>query len=749
MIRAGEEVLDLCTEATGLEYDPVLGKQLQYDAEREIPGPATETWPARLALMGKAFGLRISRVQLSVGEAIATARPDMPVVIRTPGEDEAHWIVLVGRRGNRGVLAARDRGSNGETISQKELVKRLGVEGRSSKLGWVLVLPIAPYDSLRDPHHGGHEAAGAHDHGNHGDDHHHGPSPFRRLLSLVRIDVRRDLTLILAYAIGVSILSLATPLAIEMLVTTIAKNQMVQQLIVLTLILFGCVGLAGLLRALQTYMVELVQRRVFVRVSADLAYRLPRVRIDAFDRANGPELVNRFFDILTVQKVGALLLLDGISILLSAAAGLLILAFYHPYLLGFDLIVLASMAFVVFLLGRGAIRTSIQESLSKYRVAAGLEEVARAPLAFKGDNAAEFSLDRVDLNTRRYLDARRLHFAILMRQIVFALGLQAIATSALLGLGGLLVINNAITLGQLVAAELIVATVVAGFAKLGKHLEAWYDLMAAMDKLGHLIDLPLERIDGEACPEPNFGRGLGAQGLSVKARHLSYGYSDHHHVLESLNLDIASGERVALVGPSGSGKSTLIDLFYGLRQPQSGSIELDGVNLRDIRLDSLRQQVAMVKRLEMIEDSIIENVRVGRGWISISDVRDALASVDLLDELSDLPDGLQTRINSDGAPLSLGQARRVMIARAIVGHPRLILIDEGLDGVDVTARQRVVDTLFDRSAPWTLVIVTHAQDIAKHADRAVALSDGRTELQMEMSNGHSRDIEDWIREVRS
>ena len=169
----------------------------------------------------------------------------------------------------------------------------------------------------------------------------------------MRPELQRDLWLIVAYAVGVGILSLATPLAIEMLVTTVALNQMYQQLVVLTLILFACLALAALLRGLQTYMVELMQRRVFVRVAADLAYRLPRVRIDAYDRANGPELVNRFFDVLTVQKVAALLLLDGISVVLGAAFGLIVLAFYHPFLLGFDLVVLGSMTFLVFLLGPG------------------------------------------------------------------------------------------------------------------------------------------------------------------------------------------------------------------------------------------------------------------------------------------------------------------------------------------------------------------------------------------------------------
>lgn len=743
MSWSGDEVLDRCTEAAGLEYDPVLGRRLIHQAEREIPGPPEETWTARLAMIGKAFGLRMTRVRWSPREAIAAARPEMPVVAFVPGaEDEGgRWVVLVGRDGRRGRLAAAERGGRQGTIAESELARRLGLQGRSEPADWLVVLPIAPGDGMRDPDAEGSHAGLPIEH--HAGDAHDGPSPLRRLFGLMRPELQRDLWLIIAYAVGVGILSLATPLAIEMLVTTVALNQMYQQLVVLTAILFACLALVGLLRGLQTYMVELMQRRVFVRVAADLAYRLPRVRIDAYDRANGPELVNRFFEVLTVQKVAALLLLDGISVVLGAAFGLIVLAFYHPFLLGFDLVVLGAMTFLVFLLGRGAIRTSVRESLAKYRVAAALEEVARTPLAYKVDGAPDFAMDRTDALTRRYLTARRRHFAVLMRQIIFALALQAVATSALLGLGGLLVIREDINLGQLVAAELIVATVVAGFTKLGKHLEAWYDLMAAMDKLGRLVDLPLERSDGEGYRE------LDRAGASLEIRGLSYGYEPHREVLHRLDLHVGAGERVAVVGPSGSGKTTLVDLLFGLREPTRGTIELDGLNLRDLRLESLREQVAMVKGLDLVEDSILENVRVGRAWLSLAEVRAALEAVGLLDEVSELHDGMQTRLMGNGAPLSLGQARRVMLARAIAGRPRLLLIDEGLDALDLDARRRVLETLFDRSAPWTLLLVTHAGDVADRCDRVVALTDGRAEHSLTAAKGRGSDLESWLKGMDS
>jgi len=753
MIRwASDEVLDRCTEAAGLDYDPVLGRQLMGQAEREVPGPEDETWAPRLAIVGRRLGLRMTKVRWSVWEAISASRPNAPVIAYAPGRDgePGSWIVLVNRWGRKGLLAPAERKGASESLSAKEIARRLGLNSPRDKADWLVSTPLAPCDEMRElretaiiqggdgpPHSSGHLPG--HGHG-------HGPSPIRRLFGLLKPELRRDLWLIVAYAAAVGILSLATPLAIEMLVTTVALNQMYQQLVILTILLFLSLAFSGFFRALQTYMVELMQRRIFARIAVDLAYRLPRVRLDAYDRANGPELVNRFFDVMTVQKVAALLLLDGISIVLGATFGLVVLAFYHPFLLGFDLVVLAMMCILIFLLGRGAIRTSIAESVAKYRVAANLEDLARAPLAYKGDGGPDFALDRTDGLTRHYLTARAAHFVILMRQIIFSLTLQALATSALLGLGGYLVIQQQITLGQLVAAELIVATVVIGFTKLGKHLEAWYDLMAAMDKLGILVDLPLERDDGEAYQEPQ------PRGASLRLQHVSYTYDLHSHaeVLHHLDLAIDRGDCVAIIGPSGSGKSTLVDLLFGVRTPTRGVIKIDGMNIRDLRLESLREQVAVVKGHELLEDTILENVRVGRYWLSLAEIREALEAVGLLDEIAALPEGLYTQLLAHGNPLSSGQARRVTIARAIVGRPRLLIIDEALDGLDLSARQRVLDTIFDRQAPWTLLIVTHDQDVVERCDRVVALTEGHAAHSLSLSNGHSRaSVEDWLREKGS
>ena len=229
------------------------------------------------------------------------------------------------------------------------------------------------------------------------------PSPYAALRALFRPEWG-DVRAIAVFALFVAILNLATPIAVESLVGTVAFGRLLQPVIVLATILLAFLAFQAALRLLQVWVAELIQRRMYVRVAADLARRLPRVTPDGMDGHSPPELVNRFFDVVTVQKVAAGLLLDGLNLVLGAVIGLGILAFYHPFLLGFDLVLLVLMTLGTYLLGRGAVKTAIYESKQKYRMAAWLEELAGNPVAFRHAGGPAFAVDRADRLTADYLE---------------------------------------------------------------------------------------------------------------------------------------------------------------------------------------------------------------------------------------------------------------------------------------------------------------------------------------------------------
>jgi putative ABC transport system ATP-binding protein len=699
-------VLRALAEAAGVEFDPTRAAQAMRQAEHEIAPTQTRAARRRLALAAELLGLQVLVRQLSVHEALEEVAEAHPLaVFSVHPEGVARWHLLVESDGKRGRLAPLPGDPETFWLDPDSLAQELGADSADTVLEWLTAQPATPLAKASAETADRYAATDAH----------HGQPPLLRLWGLILTE-RRDLWLVVLYAVAVGILGLATPITVMAVVNTAAMATLLQQLVVLCLILLVCLGLAALLRILQNVIVEFMQQRIFVRVVIDLAHRLPRVDLKAFDRAHGPELVNRFFDVLTVQKASATLLLDGVTVVLQTTIGLVLLAFYHQFLLGFDMLLVAGLAVILFVLGWGAVPSAIRESRAKYRVASWLEEIARHPVAFKLCGGPQFVLERADTLARDYLVARQQHFRIVLRQIGSALGLQVAASTALLGLGGYLVVAGQLTLGQLVAAEIVVSSVVASFTKLGKQLESWYDLLAAVDKLGQLLDLPLERSDG-AVHEAR------THGAAVTMRNVSFRYDDHLPlVLHNFNLEIQPGERVALLGPNGAGKSTVIDLLFGLRTPTSGFIAIDGEDMRSLRLDSLRQHIAVVKGLEIFEGTVIENVRMGREELTLADIRQALARVDLLDDILNLPEGLHTRLGTGGSPLSLGQAERLMLARVIAGQPRLLVLDELLDDMDQEVRKTVLPAILGRDAHWTLLVITHSREVARLCDRQVLLT---------------------------
>jgi ABC-type bacteriocin/lantibiotic exporter with double-glycine peptidase domain len=677
----------------------LLSRLLEAAVLDEVPGPdagpapprdatGDTTWQEQLERACAPYPLRLRQVFLTVREAVGAANSRTPLVgYRSDGPG---WFALLGRSRGRAGCAFPDAPER--WLGPAQLALRLGAAGPDAVLPWVLVEPSLPAHP---------EAAKP-----------VSLSPLRRLSRLVRPD-RGDLWAIVLYAALVGALTLATPIAVQQLVNTVAFGGLVQPVVVLALLLFGGLAFSALLSVLQAYVAELIQRRVFVRVAMDVAARLTRVSAGAFDSKHGPELVNRIFDVFTVQKIGAILLLEGTSVVLQTVVGLLVLSFYHPLMLAFSILLLGGIAFLALVLGRGAVRTAIGESNAKYAMVSWMEELVRHPGTFRNPGGRQYAVERADQLASGYVNARRRHYRIVLRQLSGALGIQVLAGSAVLALGGGLVVAGQLTLGQLVASELIITAIAAAVAKLGKQFESFYDLLAAVDKLGVLFDLPLERQDGAPVESPSGPAAVEMHGVSF-----SYG---KRSVLKDFSVRIEPGERVMLTGPAGAGKSTLLDLMMGVREPDGGYITLDGHDLRDMRLNDLREQVALVGDLEIFPGSVLDNVRVGKPWLPTSKVRDALERVGILDEIRELPDGLQTELSTDGAPLSDGQRAALMLARAIAAQPRLLLLDDGLVLLELDAREHVFDALFAPEAPWTLVAVSDLASLRARCTRVVEL----------------------------
>jgi len=529
-------------------------------------------------------------------------------------------------------------------------------------------------------------------------------TPSQRFWRLVSLD-SRDILAILAYTAVAGLFSLAVPITAQVLVNNIAQGQSLQQLVVLTSLVLFFLSLSGILRLFQLVLIERLQQRIFVRVAINLGERLPRVQLGSLTGEYAPELVNRFFDVINIQKAFAKLALDGLDAVLKVFVGLLLLAFYSPYLLGFDVAVVLAGLFIIFVLGINGLRTSILESKKKYKVAAWLEELARCHISFKMSGTLDFLGERTDALSVAYLKARRAHFAVLFRQAVGNYFFYAIASAGILAVGGWLVINRKLTIGQLVASEIVVVSVLAGMDKVISQLEHVYDLLTALDKVGQVEDLPIERTKGIEVPSRD-------EGATVVCRNVRFSYRPGVEILSGVDLTIKPGEWVSVVGLSGAGKSTLMALICGLLEPSHGTVEVNGIDVRDANLDALRLIVGMVgDREEIFEGTIEENIRVGADWLTQEDLRWALEMVHLTNELAELPQGLQTPLVSGGYNLSRGQVQRLLLARTIVRRPKLLILDEAFMGIDERTKLKILDAIYDHAHPWTIIDISHDSEV--------------------------------------
>jgi ABC-type bacteriocin/lantibiotic exporter with double-glycine peptidase domain len=544
-------------------------------------------------------------------------------------------------------------------------------------------------------------------------------SPYRRLRQLLGADAGQ-LWLLALYAAFVGLLSLAIPIAVQQLVGTVAFGALLQPIFVLSALLLGGLAFSAVVRALESLVIERLRQRLFTRVALRYVSHLTHATSGACEPLPRDALLNRFFDVIGAHKALAILLADGLAVGLQTVIGVVALAFYHPWLFAFGVLLTGALGFVIFGLSRGALTTSLAESSAKYETVAWLEEAARHPAVFRGVGAA-FAGQVAEAAVRRWIAEREARFAVRYRQHVGLLVVQVLALVGLLLVGGILVVTRQLALGQLIAAELIVSSLAVGIGKLGKSLEAAYDLATSAEKLAQVEEGLGPEPDGGAAPPPTGG------GAEVSIRGLEL--RSEGQVVVRGDLLVRPGERVAIVGPAGCGKSALLDLLHGDWDGPAadGLVEIDGLDLRSWRRRTLRERLALVRSGDVFAGTIDDNVALGRPRVTAVEVQRALEEVGAWEFVARGREGLARPLRASGAPLSRGQALLLVLARALVGQPRLLLVDSLAD-LDGEGRRHVLGLLHDRARPHSVLLVAHDAALVGPCDRVYLLDRGALRL---------------------
>lgn len=547
-------------------------------------------------------------------------------------------------------------------------------------------------------------------------------TPVKRFWQLLKPD-SREIRNVYAYAIFSGGLSLTLPLGIQAVLTLIQGGQISTSWIVLLVLVLIAVLLSGVLQIFQLRITENLQQKIFTRAAFEFAYRLPKIKLESLYRHHAPELMNRFFDIISVQKGLSKILIEFSTAALHVLFGLILLSFYHPFFIVFSLILILLILAIFRFTAKRGLETSLEESKYKYKVAHWLEELARTSTTFKLAGKTDLPLHRTDAQVNGYLAARESHFKVLLTQFRLLVVFKVLVATGLLAIGGVLVMEQHMNIGQFVAAEIIILLVMNAVEKLILSLETIYDVLTALEKVGQVTDLNLEPTGGKDVQNPS-GKGLE---VALNGIHFSYPNQELFSI-RNIDLTIPSGQRVVLTGHNGSGKSTLMYILAGLYDLSSGSISYNGLPKSNLDLESLRSVIGdSLTDEQLFEGTLLENITMGREAATFENVEWVINNLGLRNFIKSLPNGYNTILSPEGKDLAKSTIQKLLIARSIVDKPRLLLLEDALEHIDYKERCKILDFLTNRENDWTLVTVSNDREFAKRADRIILMKEGKIE----------------------
>ncbi|MEP5253614.1 MULTISPECIES: peptidase domain-containing ABC transporter [Winogradskyella] len=543
-------------------------------------------------------------------------------------------------------------------------------------------------------------------------------TPWERFVGLIKLE-KRDILQVIYYAVFSGILSLTLPLGIQAIINLLQGAQVSTSWVVLVILVTLGVAFVGVLQLMQLRIIETIQQRIFMRASFEFTYRFPKIKMSELRNQYPPELANRFFDILNIQKGLAKILVDIPAAILQIVFALILLSFYHPFFIAFGILLLVLIYVVFKFTAQSGMDTSLVESKYKYKVAHWIQEVARAIVSFKLSGQTSLAINKNDALVNDYLESREKHFRILVIQFMQMVGFKVLVTAGLLLIGGLLVLNQEMNIGQFVAAEIIILLVITSVEKLILRLESFYDVLTSLEKMGQVVDKKMESQEGD---KPHFnGR------FNIELSNVSYGVPNRElHILKNISLKIGTDCKLLITGESGSGKSSLLRLIGGVVEPTKGRVFINDYDLKNININHYRSHVGLSLSDETpFEATIRENITFGNENISEEQLLWAINKVELNAFVKESPKGLNTILNPEGKQTSYTITKKIALARAIVNKPKILILEDPLEYFEDDESERIVKFLTDPTNPWALVVVSKSDQWKTHCTQIVTLKKGQ------------------------
>lgn len=546
-------------------------------------------------------------------------------------------------------------------------------------------------------------------------------TPFKRLVNMLRLE-RRDIYSIYVYAILIGTISLALPLGIQAIIGFVQGGVYFSSIYILIGLVILALILSGVMQVMQLTIVEYLQERLFIKSAFEYTYRITHIKTEALRNFYPPELMNRFFDIITVQKTLPKILIDVTAAVIQIIFGLLLLSAYHPLFIGFALLTVLIIFVVIRIYGKRLLDANIVKSKYKYKIAYWLQDMARMVSVFKIAGGQNFPLQKMEYLTGNYLKYRKKYFSYLLILFYNAVFFKVLVVGGLLILGTYLVVNLQITIGQFVASEIVIVLVVSSVEKVILSFDSIFDLLTAVDKLGQISDLPLENHKGVL-------RHLDSskQGIGLELKGLRYKFEDNpDYVLNNINLKVNPSEKIAVSGMNGSGKETFLKVLAGILGNYQGLITYDGISMRDIQQEHFFKYVKKNQTVDAIFDgTILENISLNRIELIGTKIHEVLDGLQLTESIGKLKEGLQTQILSGGRQFSDSFKTKLILARCLLLEPRLLILSNCFDSFSQAELAAIIAFIFSSEKSTTVIIETKKESIMQQCDKVILMDKGQ------------------------
>lgn len=540
----------------------------------------------------------------------------------------------------------------------------------------------------------------------------------QRFWHLVSLD-KSDIGSIYFYAILNGLIQLSVPIGVQAIIGFVLGASMVTSIYILIFLVVLGVFIVGVLQVNQMKIIEKIQQRIFTRNAFDFVDKIPRFDLFKTDNYYMPEKVNRFFDTLNLQKGFSKLLLDIPTAIIQILFGLILLTFYHPFFIAFGFLLVLLLLIILYFTSKNGLKYSIDESDYKYEVVSWMQEIAKSIKSFKLNRDTDLNFYTTDKIIVNYLKSRTKHFNVLLFQYKAFIGFKTIITVILLGVGVYLLIDQQLNIGEFIAAEIVILSIIDSVEKIIKNLDTVYDVFTAIEKISSVTENHIEK---------NGTLKLKTNSISLELIDFSFSYPNPKNILKNINLKVPANSTVCIMGEENAGRSTLLKLLSTNYLHFSGNFLLNNIPINNYELESIRMKFGLyLNEYEIFSGSLFENITMGKN-ISPESIMTIAEELGFENLFQNLPQGFDTPIDAHGKRLPTSITQKILLLRALVHKPSLLVFEEPWLGLEACYKQKIINYILSKTSNKTVIISSNDIEFAKKCDYRYTLINGNLEI---------------------